>query len=765
MKKIKRISLILLVLFSINLIQPTISTYGSLQSNEELSHMEIEGDLDSINDEITNSIADDVNTNEELGEITADINTYANEAIVMKIDTPIKNHKLTGSFFLKGWAVAIDKIANIKVYIDNKLYGQATYGIERKDVNSKYPQYKDSLNSGFTMEIKGYNNGNHTVKVVATDINGKNSETYVNINVDNTTTSIMSKGTLRREQMISYLKKKNTSKSQQYIEEFVDFILEESEVEGINADILFAQIMHETGFLKFGGDVKEEQNNFAGLGATGNGAPGESFSSIQIGIRAVVQHLKAYASTEPLVLTCVDNRFRYVERGSAPYVEHLGIQENPRGKGWAAAYGYGYNILRLRDEVKQEPINYVSSILSFETTGDKVVGSKMTMIAQGSPSAETEYRFLVKDPSGYWKGLNDYSSKNSIEYTPTKTGDYRYVVHVKHKKSNADYDELKVIDFNVSGGVEANVESFKVEGETTTGSILKLTAKASTGDLSLYRFWIKEPSGRWISIQEFSELNSTSYIPKEPGNYRFVVHVKNKYSTNEYDELKYVDLNITGETLKKLIVIDPGHNNGGDDGSYATHNNITYIERDLNMQVSLKLKSELESLGFRVILTRNPGVIETLPLRESLSKRVEIANSNNADFFISIHHNTAGISSASGFEAYYSDAIPGTRGILKRDGTEVDLSWFSNFKATETEKVIKSKKIGLGIVDSVTSEMSINNRGLRNDDFYVVKNTTMPSLLVECGFITNPNEAKKLADQQRQEQMANIIAREIEKNL
>ena len=104
--------------------------------------------------------------------------------------------------------------------------------------------------------------------------------------------------------------------------------------------------MKETGYLQYGGDVKPEQYNFAGIGAIGNGVPGESFENVQIGLRAQVQHLKAYASVEPLNQDSVDPRFKYPTRGSAPYVEWLGISENPNGKGWAAAVGYGFSLMK-----------------------------------------------------------------------------------------------------------------------------------------------------------------------------------------------------------------------------------------------------------------------------------------------------------------------------------------------------------------------------------------------------------------------------------
>lgn len=129
------------------------------------------------------------------------------------------------------------------------------------------------------------------------------------------------------------------------IEEFCQIFYEEAIAENIRPEVAFCQTMKETGFLQFGHDVKPDQCNFAGLGATGNGVAGNSFASVREGIRAQIQHLKAYATTDNLINTCVDNRFGYVKRGSAPYVEWLGKRENPTGDGWATGANYGTDIV------------------------------------------------------------------------------------------------------------------------------------------------------------------------------------------------------------------------------------------------------------------------------------------------------------------------------------------------------------------------------------------------------------------------------------
>ncbi len=129
------------------------------------------------------------------------------------------------------------------------------------------------------------------------------------------------------------------------IQAFCQIYYEEAAAEGVRAEVAFAQAMKETGFLRFGGSVSITQYNFAGLGATGNGVSGNGFGSVRNGVRAQIQHLKAYGSTAPLNKTCVDVRFQYVKRGTCPCVENLGINEDPVGIGWATAKNYGYSVV------------------------------------------------------------------------------------------------------------------------------------------------------------------------------------------------------------------------------------------------------------------------------------------------------------------------------------------------------------------------------------------------------------------------------------
>ena len=146
-------------------------------------------------------------------------------------------------------------------------------------------------------------------------------------------TKIMGDAVATAEQMKAYLKAKNPNVAQSVLD-MVPLYISEGRAEGVRGDIAFAQSCLETGNFTFSGSaVTLSQNNFCGMGVTSNGMKGNSFDTPQLGIRAQVQHLKAYASTDALKNACIDPRFKYVTRGCAEYVEWLGQKENPDGKG------------------------------------------------------------------------------------------------------------------------------------------------------------------------------------------------------------------------------------------------------------------------------------------------------------------------------------------------------------------------------------------------------------------------------------------------
>ena len=199
---------------------------------------------------------------------------------------------------------------------------------------------------------------------------------------------IMGKAQATVRQMQKYILKVNPAVPAS-VTEMIHFYLSEGNEEGVRGDVAFAQSCLETGNFTFKGSaVSLSQNNFCGLGVTQNGVKGSSFASPQIGIRAQIQHLQAYASDQTLNGKCVDPRYIYVKRACSPFVEWLGMKENPEGAGWAAGKDYGSKIITIlnsilatpemedaREEARKMTVNkaYISNNNSYESNDPKYI--------------------------------------------------------------------------------------------------------------------------------------------------------------------------------------------------------------------------------------------------------------------------------------------------------------------------------------------------------------------------------------------------------
>lgn len=136
------------------------------------------------------------------------------------------------------------------------------------------------------------------------------------------------------------------------IDKLVDYYWEEASLEGIRPDVAFAQAIHETGFFRYGGDVVPFQNNYAGIGTTGNKVKGYWFATAQEGVTAQIQHLLAYASTRPPQKEIVDPRYRLVKT-----TQNFGkavMWTDLNGKWAVPGNTYGQMILAIHRRILQE---------------------------------------------------------------------------------------------------------------------------------------------------------------------------------------------------------------------------------------------------------------------------------------------------------------------------------------------------------------------------------------------------------------------------
>lgn len=200
-------------------------------------------------------------------------------------------------------------------------------------ITPKFP--KKNLFTKSTITFAGIN-----TLCIKPPINYYTSPDITNINSSLPSENIMDNGKMSLTRLARFITSNNSSIDKEYAIDLAMVYIDEATIEGVNPDIAFTQMCLETGFLRFDGTVKPSQNNFCGLGVTGNGVTGLKFKNERLGVRAHIQHLKAYASINNLNRDLVDTRFNYVKRGSIKDINGL------TGK-WATDKQYDKKIRNL----------------------------------------------------------------------------------------------------------------------------------------------------------------------------------------------------------------------------------------------------------------------------------------------------------------------------------------------------------------------------------------------------------------------------------
>ncbi len=227
----------------------------------------------------------------------------------------------------------------------------------------------------------------------------------------------------------------------------------------------------------------------------------------------------------------------------------------------------------------------------------------------------------------------------------------------------------------------------------------------------------KSPDGTSAVVGKLS-LNQKVEIESINGNWAKI----NLQSGSGYVHKNYLKLiNQTGNPLKdRIIVIDAGHG-GKDPGTLK--NNLT--EKEIVLKVSKLVEGKLKNAGAKVLTTRSSDAYLTL------EQRTDYAKKHYAEAFVSIHVNSAGSTSAKGSEVYYDSS--------------------TNPNATE------SRLLANKIQENLVKGANMSDRGVKDQRFYVIRNNNVAAVLVELGFITNPDDFKKLSSEQYMELYAEAI--------
>ena len=209
----------------------------------------------------------------------------------------------------------------------------------------------------------------------------------------------------------------------------------------------------------------------------------------------------------------------------------------------------------------------------------------------------------------------------------------------------------------------------------------------------------------------------------------------------------------------KTVVIDPGH--GGKDP--GTTSNSPIHEKNVVLELSLMLRDLLESRGYHVRLTRENDVF--LPLRE----RTRLATMQGADLFISIHANAATRPGASGVETYYlalaSDATAQRTAARENSGAGYGIKELDKLvtKILKETKSVESRQLARYIQKELVDSTNAIDRGVKHAPFVVLIGTKVPAVLVEVGFLSHQAEAQKLAKKAYKRNIAEAIARGIDR--
>lgn len=259
-------------------------------------------------------------------------------------------------------------------------------------------------------------------------------------------------------------------------------------------------------------------------------------------------------------------------------------------------------------------------------------------------------------------------------------------------------------------------------------------------------------------IQNLSDSSSIKYTNNE---IRFTSISKDKKIVK-----KNVDLRSEMEKWEfKTIVIDAGH--GGKDPGAVGYRGTK--EKDIALDVAKRLEKKLsKNINIKIIMTRDEDVF----LR--LSERTKIANESNGNLFISIHTNAAEDRRASGFETFLIGPNKNEAAVrvAARENAVLELEGTTDKKLTNEDLIqatiaqssfaSKSEQFASMVQKEIKKRVQSRDRGVKQAGFYVLMGASMPNVLVELGFISNPSEEKKLRSPQYRDQLATAIYRAVE---
>ena len=486
---------------------------------------------------------------------------------------------------------------------------------------------------------------------------------------------------------------------------------------------------------------------------------------------SVVDHAKFFTSTE-----WRKNNYRKVVNET----DYRIAAQELKNAGYATDPSYAGKLISLIEAYKLYEWDAVSNITNsvLENEGVESQDSKADLAITGLNNATGSYDFVISNlvaPRGFKEVLvPTWSEKNGqddiIWYKAAKqaNGDYKVTVRSSnHKGDSGLYNShVYLVDndgkFIGLGGKQVTLDITKTQGTLT---ITNNDKNRGTFDVLITN--LTNSSGiSGVVIPVWSEQNGQDDLvwhnatKQEDGSYKVTISAsQHKWNSGKYIVHGYI-VDASGKNIgfgaTSADVVAPKKIGSASRGNYDVLNKIVYLdaghggydpgasyfgisEKSLTLAIQSRVKAKLESEGYQVVTTR------TSDTYVDLTDRSRAVNASESDIFVSIHINASGSSAAQGIETYYYQPY-----------AEYPSRINATYHANPT-RLSMSDTLANAIQSSLINATGAQNQGVKRQTFAVLRETTAPAVLLELGFLSNPQEAARLNTAAYQETLANAI--------
>lgn len=644
-----------------------------------------------------------------------DMNYQSN--ILVQVDTPTANQKVVGAHFnMSGWVLADSKVTELTVEKDGKKIADLNKNVPRPDVNAVYPEFSDKT-PGYkgTIDTRGWKAGKQTLTVVVKLENGQTKRSTMSVTKPNLPDTLHIDNPVANSKQGDQL-----TVSGWYLSEWgakeLQILIDNQVVETIS------QFSSRPDVNAVYPDYQEVNSGYSTTLSLTNVKPGKH----TVKVIAKSRENKVIESSRTFVKTALTPIHDLDKRPVKATNNRL------RLSGWF---------------LDRQMVKALNVYVANEKIGTGRIGISRPDVAKLYPEYKNSNAgFAVDLPLTKMSGmetlrLDFVMADGSIIQRTEKVEIEKYpILHtIDTRLSSVSNTSIPVTGWILADEGVDRIE-VKVDGKKFNNAQINI----SRPDVqSAYPQYGQAASG-FHTVIDLSRVAN--------GNHTLELIVVTKRQ-----RVKVIKQTVTvGRLAGKKIYVDAGH--GGKDPG-ARYSGIN--EKDLNLSVALKVQARLKQLGAEVVMSRETDAF--LELREISRK----ANASNADIFVSIHHNSSPSASVQGIEVY-SFGMTRTKAANLENFAYNDSNNETN-QTLETrlnpqlrvDRLVLSKQLSNNVQQALIRHTGAIDRGAKTQNFHVVRETNMPAILAELGFMSNPFELSRLINANYQNQMAEGIVQGI----